>query len=98
LPLRGDEQQGEDNVPLVLSLTTQHGSISLSDGQTEVDSAATQRQERRKSSLPPLFQGTDLKQQQLCYSHYKHMYCIRSSEIPTKEYLRLPQSSIHKNE
>ena len=86
MPLRGDEQQGEDNVPLVLSLTTQHGSISLSDGQTGVD-LSTDRSV-----------GTDLKQQQLCYSHYKYMYCIRSSEIPTKEYLRLPQSSIHKNE
>jgi hypothetical protein len=91
LPLRGDEQQGEDNVPLVLSLTTQHGSISLSDGQTGVD-LSTDR------SYGPKATGTDLKQQQLCYSHYKHMYCIRSSEIPTKEYLRLPQSSIHKNE
>ena len=101
--LNGLGQESSDSLPLVLSLTSSQGSIDVANelmltNNTSESSTLLPSYLNSLNLVSPTVKGTDLKHQQLCYYHYKHIYCIRSSEIPTKEYLRLPQSSIHKNE
>ena len=80
----------------VFALASEHGSISLSNDITmfftHMDTTDNLAKSMKKSDC------SLLKISKYFETHYKYSYAIRTSQDFKLEYLRLPQSSIQKNE
>ena len=84
-------------VSTVFALGTSHGSISLAD---ELMSSLSHQMNTEPVYFTKAAKQCANPQKVSNYFeiHYKHAYCIRSSQSLKQEYLRLPQSSIHKDD
>ena len=84
-------------VSTVFALGTSYGSISLAD---ELMSSLSHQMNTEPVYFTKAAKQCANPQKVSNYFeiHYKHAYCIRSSQSLKQEYLRLPQSSIHKDD
>ena len=86
----------ETKIVPVFALASEHGSISLSNDIamffTHMDTTDNLAKSMKKSDC------SLLKISKYFETHYKYSYAIRTSQDFKLEYLRLPQSSIQKNE
>jgi hypothetical protein len=85
------------DVSTVFALGTSYGSISLAD---ELMSSLSHQMNTEPVYFTKAAKQCANPQKVSNYFeiHYKHAYCIRSSQSLKQEYLRLPQSSIHKDD
>lgn len=83
----------------VFALSSDYGSISLSNELiTSFQGSYNGSDSNAKRSEPKLSKLAIKKLSKYFETHYKHTYSIRTSQDFKLEYLRLPQSSINKNE